>query len=77
MTPTDLFVPATDHAPHGQAHASVAQHHVGQQLGRRSHRDALVVPQLVEPADRQSHDQVFHTTPVDPVKVKRTTRRVS
>ena len=43
------FVPSADHAAHREAHASVTQHHVSQQLGGSSHRDPVVVPQLVEP----------------------------
>ena len=30
---THLLVPATDHAAHGEAHAPVLAHHVGQQFG--------------------------------------------
>lgn len=52
-----LFVPSTDHASHRQAHASVTQHHVRQQLGGSSHRDPVVVPQPVQPVgnNRQSN----------------------
>lgn len=50
---THLFVPSTDHASHREAHASVTQHHVRQQLWRSGHRDPVVVPQPVEPAQNQ------------------------
>lgn len=30
---THLLVPATDHAAHGEAHAPVLAHHVGEQFG--------------------------------------------
>jgi hypothetical protein len=37
---------------HGQAHAAVGEHGVGQQLGGGAHRDALAVVELVQPALR-------------------------
>ena len=46
---THLLVPATDHAAHGEAHAPVLAHHVGEQLGGGRHRDTLPIPQIVQP----------------------------
>lgn len=47
-----LLVPATDHATHRQAHASITKHHIGQQLGSCRHWDPLLVTELVKPEDR-------------------------
>jgi hypothetical protein len=44
------LVPAGDHGAHGQPHALVGIHRVGQQLGRRRHRDTLLIPKLIQPA---------------------------
>mmetsp|Transcript_26298 Transcript_26298/g.70141 ORF Transcript_26298/g.70141 Transcript_26298/m.70141 type:complete len:267 (-) Transcript_26298:50-850(-) len=44
------LVPAGDHGAHAETVAAVLVHGVGEQLGRRRHADALLVPQLVQPA---------------------------
>lgn len=44
------LVPAAHHGPHAESHALVLVHHVGQQLGGRCHRDALLVAELVDAA---------------------------
>lgn len=44
------LVPATHHSSHAEPHALVLVHHVSKQLGRRCHRDALLVAQLVDAA---------------------------
>ena len=43
-------MPRYTNTHHGQAHATVGEHGVAQQLGRAAHRDALAVVQLVQPA---------------------------
>lgn len=35
MESPHLFVPATDHTTHGEAHAPVLAHHVGEKFGGR------------------------------------------
>lgn len=44
------FVCAPVEAHHGQAVALVAEHDIGQELGRSTHCDALAVVQLIQPA---------------------------
>lgn len=42
------LVPAADHGAHAEAHSFVLVDHVSQQFGGSSHRDALLVAQLVD-----------------------------
>ena len=42
------LVPATHHGAHAEPHALVLVHHVGQQLGRGRHGDALLVAELID-----------------------------
>lgn len=44
------LVPATHHGSHAEPHALVLVHHVSEQLGRRCHRDALLVSELIDSA---------------------------
>lgn len=44
------LVPAAHHGSHAESHALVLVHHVGEQLGGRRHRDALLVAKLVDAA---------------------------
>lgn len=44
------LVPATHHGSHAESHPLVLVHHIGQELGRRCHRDALLVAQLIDAA---------------------------
>lgn len=42
------LVPATHHGSHAESHPLVLVHHVGQEFGRRCHRDALLVAKLID-----------------------------
>lgn len=44
------LVPAGDHGAHTEAVSAILVHGVGKQLGSGSHRDALLVAQLVDAA---------------------------
>lgn len=44
------LVPAAHHGSHAESHALVLVHHVGEQLGGRRNRDALLVAKLVDAA---------------------------
>jgi hypothetical protein len=59
----DAAAAAAAAAHHGQPHAPVAEHRVGQQLGGSTHSDALAVVQLIQPALQQQQQAAAAAAP--------------